>query len=120
MELNNSVLQMSITWYSCGAYEKLETITLEERQKLIDSLLYFIGEVAPYIDKSGGFPKRDVPVFGKISIIYAIAINGSILVKNQIEAGYRDHVKNLSPILSRCVDGWDMYTLFGKKRKINE
>ena len=117
MDKLEPTLKFSITWYSCGAYPKLDKLSQEEMKQLKESLLDFTGSTAPYRGKNGEFPQKDIPFFGKISIIYAIAISGSILVKYQIEAGYRDHVKELSEILSWCVDGYDMYKMFESKNE---
>ncbi len=105
-------LKYSILWYSCGAYPKLDELSQEEMEQLKESILDFTGSTAPYREKNGEFPKKDIPFFGKISIIHAIAISGAILVKYQIEAGYKDHVKTLSEILSWCVEGYNMHKMF--------
>lgn len=113
---NNFVLQGAITWYSCSIYEKLENISNSEKKEIIEAVSSFTSEVAPYRDNTGKFPIRNIPVFGEVSIIYAIAISVAILVKDQIESGYKDHVKSLNPLLSYGVDGWETYQLLKNKK----
>ncbi len=102
-------LEPAITWYSMGAYPVLERLDEGERRALTTAVSDFTCEVAPYRDKKGNFPRRDLPHFGEVSIIHAIAVAGAILIHGQAQVGYEEHAAAQSPILRACYNGWLMY-----------
>lgn len=105
---------MSLQWYSCGAYNTLSALSRPDLQTLADRIVDFTCETPIARDSKGKFPSRDIPWFGEISIVHAVAVGGSILVWQQLanKVETREELADKSEILAACVEGYSMWELF--------
>lgn len=107
-------LQMSLTWYSCGAYPTLSSLSRQELQTIADPIVDFTCETPVVRDSKGEFPSREIPWFGRISIVHAVAVGGAILVWQQLanRVETKEELADKSEILRACVEGYSMWELF--------
>ena len=109
--VQTQAFEMALTYYSVSAFQKLALLAEAEVKDVADAVQDFIGEAAPYRDRRDEFPKRDIPFFGRVSIINAIAIAASIIVARQqgiiggVEVESVEELRSKSPILSAACDG---------------
>lgn len=81
--LDRAALSYAVLFYAAGAYPVLQEMPRDRLQEMITAVQDFTGEVAPYRGKKG-FPKREIPGLGEISIIKAIAVSSAYLVAAQL------------------------------------
>jgi hypothetical protein len=99
----------AIMAYSTSAYQVFNRLTWEQCQEAVNACSQFSLEYPLHLrDKSGEFPKRDIPHFGERSSINCMAIMSAWLVWTQKVLW--DNPLPESPLLGATKDGlalWD-------------
>ena len=98
----------SITFYSASIYPVFDQIGPDAAREAAQAAGSFMAECAPYKDKKGNLPKRDIPHFGERSIIYAIALSTAYLAWTFKGRNLPD-----SPLLDAAMDGYRLHTKTG-------
>ncbi len=102
---HDPALQGAMTFYSCGMYPVFDRIGAEASREAADFCSNWSMEQPLCRDKKGNFPQREVPHFGKQSIVYAVTMIAAFLVWMQ----KGQHCDGRGPLIEAAMMGWRLY-----------
>ncbi len=102
---NDPALQGAMTFYSAGMYPIFDQIGAEASREAANFCSQWSQEEPLCRNKKGDFPERDIPHFGKRSIVYGITMIAAFLVWMQ----KGQHLASRSPLIDAALMGWMLY-----------